>query len=128
MLHLSRWQVVSKGLTKNKVFEFSNKQVWLDAWRHQKRFQGFLNSMDLILNLIQGQSTILCLKKEAMWLQVKEILCNQLIRNINLTRSFLFWLRKKKMLENPLFAEELGLPISKNSRTPYFQCNIFKWS
>ena len=32
----------------------------------QKRFQDFLNSMDLILNLIQGHSTSLFLKKEAV--------------------------------------------------------------
>ena len=31
-------------------------------------FQDFLNSMDLILNLIQGHSTILCLEKEAVGL------------------------------------------------------------
>ena len=50
----------------------------------QKRFQDFLNSVGLILNSIQGHSAILCLKKEAVGLQVKEILCNQLIQNINL--------------------------------------------
>ena len=34
--------------------------------------------MGLILNSIQGHSTILCLKKEALGLLVKEIMCNQL--------------------------------------------------
>ena len=34
----------------------------------QKRFQDFLNSMGLILNSIQGYSTNLCLKKEAVGL------------------------------------------------------------
>ena len=37
----------------------------------QKRFLDFLNSMDLILNSIQGHSAILCLKREAMWLQAE---------------------------------------------------------
>ena len=45
----------------------------------QKRFQDFLDSMGLIVNLIRGHSTILCLKKEAVGLWVKEILYNQLI-------------------------------------------------
>ena len=34
--------------------------------------------MGLILNLIQDHSTILCLKKEAVRLWVKEIIFNQL--------------------------------------------------
>ena len=36
----------------------------------------------LILDSIQGHSTILCLKKEAVGLWVEEIICNQLKRNI----------------------------------------------
>ena len=44
-----------------------------------KRFQAFLNSMGLILNFIQGHSTVLCQKKEAAGLQEKETLCNQLL-------------------------------------------------
>ena len=43
------------------------------------RFQDFLDSMGLILNSILGHSTILCLKKEAVGLWVKDVLCNQLI-------------------------------------------------
>ena len=33
-----------------------------------KRFQDFLKSVGLVLNSIQGRSTILCLKKEAVGL------------------------------------------------------------
>ena len=39
----------------------------------QKRFKDFLKSMGLNLNSIQGHSTILCLKKEAVGFSVKEI-------------------------------------------------------
>ena len=39
-----------------------------DNIRIEKRFQDFLNSMGLISNLIQGHSTIVCLKKETVGL------------------------------------------------------------
>ena len=82
VLHFSKILFsIYTGLSKNK-------QVWLDF--SNVALQDFLKNMGLILNLIQGHLTILRLKKEAVWLQVKEIICNQLIWNKNSVRSFLF--------------------------------------
>ena len=62
-------------------------------------FQKFLNNVDLIFNSFQGHSTILCLKKEAVGLWVKQILCNQLIWDL-----FSFNKVRTKMLENLISA------------------------
>ena len=64
---VKNYWMMKQNKTKQKQASLTGRQTTIE----QKRFLDFLNSMDLILNSIQGHSAILCRKREAMWLQAE---------------------------------------------------------